>query len=125
MKGRVRATQVLAVIFFALAFSACGGSMSIQRLQSRPQQYEGKDVKIAARVVDTRDVPLTDNDYYKITDDTGTIWVLTRRGVPLRTLKYRIEGVYRRPTGPVAGLVLGDYVIEEFRRTEIDTSPQE
>jgi len=101
-----------------LLVAGCGPNR-IAKLNSKPQKYDGQEVTVVGRVIDTRDIPLTKNDYYKVTDDTGELWVLTTRGVALRGLKYKIKGTYRRPDGSVAGVLLGDYIVQEHKREEV------
>ena len=113
-----RRATVAVVATVAALLIACGG-VTVNRLHTKADRYEGEQIKVVARVVDTKDVPLTDYDYYKITDDTGQMWVQTRRGVPLKGARYRIEGMFKRPGGSVAGLLLGDFIIEEYKRVEV------
>ena len=110
---------VLGAIVAAFGFLAGCGPTTIAAMGARPAKYEGKSVEITARVIDTRDVPLTNNDYYKITDNSGEIWVLTTRGLPLRGLEYKIKGEYRKPGGPVAEAFLGTYILRESKREEL------
>lgn len=102
-----------------LAFVAGCGPKNIASIRSKAEKYEGQTVTITARVIDTKDIPLTNNDYYKITDDSGELWVLTTRGVPLKGFKYKIEGRLERPAGSVAGVLLGDHIVRETRREEV------
>jgi len=119
------ARRALAALATVALVAGCGGRLTIQRLADRPAKYDGQRVTIVARVIETRDVPVVNLDYYKITDDTGTLWVMTRHGVPVKSLRYRITGRYERPASAAEGLLLGDYIIEEYGRTEIEPAGTE
>ena len=116
--GITRRATTTIVAMAAVLVVGCGG-MTVSGLQTKPENYEGKRIKVVARVIATKDVPLTDYDYYKVTDDTGQLWVQTRRGVPLKGARYRVEGIFKRPGGAVAGMLLGDFIIEEHKRAEV------
>lgn len=118
----IRSMRHIAALFaglLALAVVAGCGPKSIAGIKGKAQKYDGQTVTITARVIDTKDIPLTSTDYYKVTDDSGELWVLTTRGVPLKGMKYRIEGRLERPAGSVAGILLGDYILRESSRQEV------
>jgi hypothetical protein len=71
-------------------------------------------------VIEVRDIPLVTKDYYKVTDDTGELWVRTVRGVPVRGLRYRVSGSLLPSDGLVEGLLGGEHILKEAAREEVD-----
>ncbi len=110
---------VIAAATVAVMVAGCG-SLNISGMQRQPEKYEGQQVELVLKVLDTQDVPLTQQDYYKVTDNTGQMWVQTRRGVPLKGAIYRVKGIFKRPRGIVVGFLLGDFIIEEHSRNEVE-----
>jgi len=94
-------------------------STKIDKLHRNPHNYIGKHVTIKARIIATRDIPFSSTDYYKITDDTGEIWVSTTKGIPTAGIKYRINGCLVKIDDEIKKLIWGEYILSEIRREEL------
>jgi hypothetical protein len=116
----MKRTAIAILLATTAAFLLGCGPLTLQRMQTEPDEYVGRLIELEVRVIETQDVPLVVDDYYKATDGTGQIWVKTRRGVPLKRARYKIEGIFKRPRGVVEDFLLGDFVLEEYSRTALD-----
>ncbi len=110
-------------IFFTLTlaviFGGCSSKYTILNLQTAPDRFLSTEVTVVGRVVQTLDDRNSEFDYYSVADKSGEIWILTKRGVPLRGSAYEVHGIYKRPPSNASAQV-GRYVIEETARTEWD-----
>lgn len=91
----------------------------ILNIQTTPDRFLSAEVTVVGRVVQTMDDRSSEFDYFTISDKSGEIWVMTKRGVPLRGSAYEVQGIFKRPPSNT-GVQLGRYVIEERTRTEWD-----
>lgn len=81
-------TLILAV---ALLASACPERVSIGKILANPSKYSQKDVVIAGRVTNSFGVAML-GGIYKIDDGTGSIWVVTNKGVPSKGAEVGLKG---------------------------------
>ncbi len=87
----VRRTIFLSFLLAGAIFlTACPNRESISKINADPGRYRNKDVAIAGNVTDSYGVLGT--GAYEIDDGTGTIWVITRRGVPARGSQVGAKG---------------------------------
>lgn len=77
-----------------LAIAGCNSHTDkIRDIKDNPSGYAGKDVTIAGEVTDVSpEVPLLDLAAYRVNDDTGSIWVVSHSGAPLKGDKVGIKG---------------------------------
>jgi hypothetical protein len=80
-----------------LLFTGCPERRSIVDIERDPGRYEGKDVVVAGRVVDSYGLSIPGTKYgggaYKIDDGTGTIWVVVSDGnVPNKGAEIGVKG---------------------------------
>ncbi len=105
----------------AVAVSAAGcASTTINRVLAEPQRYRNDDVRLSGDVVES--LSLLGHGAYRLDDGTGTIWVVSRRGVPRRGARVQVKGevkdvvdigsIFRLPDQIGSGLVL----VEESHR---------
>jgi hypothetical protein len=87
-KKVLRAGAVLAV----LALSGCA-TKTINKLMADPQRYANHDVRLAGQVV--KSVSLLGRGAYQIDDGTGTLWVISKTGVPRRGAHVKVKGKVR------------------------------
>ena len=86
---RVRQSLMLGMVLIGL--TACAGTIRIRDLLDRPQQYQGKTVRVAGTV--TRSAGVLGTGAYEIDDGTGKIYVITKgQGVPREGAKTKAEG---------------------------------
>jgi hypothetical protein len=81
-------TLILAVTLLA---SACPSRVSIGKILANPSKYAEKEVIIAGRVTNSFGVAML-GGIYKIDDGTGSIWVVTDKGVPSKGAEVGLKG---------------------------------
>lgn len=77
---------------FALLGAGCA-STNVARLLAEPQRYANRNVGLKGDVVES--MSLLGHGVYKLDDGTGTIWVVSRRGVPRRGARVHAKGKIR------------------------------
>jgi hypothetical protein len=84
----------------ALAFACALGllasgcaSTTVSRLLAEPQRYANHNVGLHGDVVES--VSLLGNGAYRLDDGTGTIWVISKHGVPRRGARVSVKGRVR------------------------------
>jgi hypothetical protein len=91
-----KGSALVLVVFVAIFAAACPKRVSIADIEANPGRYANKDVAIAGRVTDSYgiNVPGTPirGGAYKITDGTGSIWVVTEDSVPLKGAELGVSG---------------------------------
>jgi hypothetical protein len=78
-----------AVILGALAGVACR-EITINRLLAEPGRYADEEVGLKGEVVDS--VSVLGRGAYKLDDGTGTIWIVSDKGVPRRGARVGVRG---------------------------------
>jgi hypothetical protein len=86
-----RSAAALACVL-AIAAAGCG-TTTISRLLGDPQRYSNHNVGLRGDVVES--MSLLGNGAYKLDDGTGTIWVVSRHGVPRRGARVSVKGKVR------------------------------
>lgn len=91
-----RVAMISLLVSIAIFAAACPKRVSIADIEANPGRYADKDIAIAGRVTDSYgiNVPGTPirGGAYKITDGTGSIWVLTEDSVPLKGAELGVSG---------------------------------
>lgn len=85
-----------AVLFTIVAAAAgCRGTLSIGELLDDPGQYDGERVRVVGEVTEAAGV--LGRGAYRLSDDTGTIVVISRQGegVPRQGARVRVDGWFR------------------------------
>ena len=80
---------VAVVSLGALAGVACR-EITINRLLAEPGRYSNEEVGLKGEVVDS--VSVLGHGVYKLDDGTGTIWVVSDKGVPRRGARVGVRG---------------------------------
>jgi hypothetical protein len=119
MKYFTRLMMLLCIAFTVLAASACPKRVSIADIESNPGRYSNKDVAIAGRVTTSYGitVPFSKDGggIYKISDGTGSIWVITRKSVPGKNAELGVKGKIQQGV-TYAGKNYGLVLIEDDRK---------
>jgi hypothetical protein len=84
----VLASLVLAICLFA---TACPERTSIGNISANPSKYANKDTVVAGTVRNSFGIALL-GGIYKLDDGTGSIWVLTNKGVPTKGSQVGVRG---------------------------------
>jgi hypothetical protein len=79
---------VLAICLFA---TACPERTSIGNISANPSKYLNKDTAVAGRVTNSFGIARL-GGIYKVDDGTGSIWVLTNKGVPSKGSQVGVRG---------------------------------
>ena len=88
-----RRSAALALVgAFALLASGCA-TTNIARLMAEPERYANRNVGLKGDV--TESVSLLGNGAYRLDDGTGTIWVVSKHGVPRRGARVSVKGKIR------------------------------
>lgn len=89
---RHRAARPLACAAALLVTVACK-EVTVNRLLAEPNRYANRDVGLRGEVV--KSVSVLGHGAYQLDDGTGTIWVLSKRGVPRRGARVGVKGRVR------------------------------
>lgn len=87
-----RWTAVALVTLGALTGLACR-EITINRLLAEPGRYANEEVGLKGEVVDS--VSVLGRGAYKLDDGTGTIWIVSDKGVPRRGARVGVRGKIR------------------------------
>jgi len=90
MRLRHVAAAVLATS--ALVSTACA-STSVNRILADPSRYRDREVHVSGSVVDSYSIG--NRGAYRIGDDSGTLWVVSDRGVPRKGAHVTVTGTIR------------------------------
>lgn len=120
MKLATKAILVSLILTVGLLAAACPKRVSIADIEANPSKYYNKEVAIAgiAQTSFGVSIPIISNGQggiYKIDDGTGSIWVITKKGVPSKGAQLGVKGKIQNGVtfkGKNYGLVL----IEDDRR---------
>jgi glycerol kinase len=84
------------ILLLGLFAAACPERRSIADIEANPSKYLNKEVAIAGVVQDSYgvNVPLTNirGGAYKVSDGTGSIWIVTENSVPAKGTQLGIKG---------------------------------
>jgi len=86
----------LGAVLLAVSFTACSlftPSASVNRILAEPERYANDDVWVNGRV--TQSASLLGRGAYQIDDGTGTLWVVSFKGVPRKDARVRVRGTVR------------------------------
>ena len=86
---RRRATGLLAVISLSIGLAGCRET-TVARLLAEPERWRNKDVGLVGNVVQSASV--LGRGAYQLDDGTGTIWVVSTRGVPREGARVGVRG---------------------------------
>ena len=120
MKIKTKLFLFALVLTAGLLLTACPTRTSIGEIESNPAKFYDKDVAIAGTVRDAYGVsiPIVKNGSggaYKISDGTGSIWVITQRSVPSKGAQLGVKGKIQNGVN-INGRNYGLVLIEDDRR---------
>lgn len=92
MKTRLLASMFL--VAAALLLMGCPSQTTINRLNGDPERYRGKEVLLVGTV--TNSYGAVGYGAYELNDETGKIWVITKRGTPSKGARVGAVGRYRQ-----------------------------
>ncbi len=96
MKSITKVFLLGLVLCVGLLATACPKRVAIADIEANPSKYSGKSVGIAGTVEQSYGVSIPGTNYrggiYKISDGTGSIWVVTENTVPAKGAKIGVKG---------------------------------
>lgn len=111
----------LAVVFLMLVLIAiimlsngCAGTTNIGDITANPSQYQGKEVSIKGTVDNDFWFALLTKGAYRVTDATGSIWVVTSQSPPGKGTEVKVKGTAERAI-TIGDRSLGTVIIEKSR----------
>lgn len=87
----MRRIVALLLVIILLA-SGCAFRERISEIKHSPQKYQGKQVHIKGKVVETLGIPFVQKGIYEIDDGTGKIWIVSQKRRPARGEKVAVKG---------------------------------
>lgn len=96
MKTGKKAILLSLVALVGIFAAACPKRVSIADIEANPSRYYNKEVAVAGVVQDSYglNIPLTPvrGGAYKISDGTGSIWIVTENSVPAKGAQIGVKG---------------------------------
>lgn len=103
-----------ACLLLATCFLLTGcGAVRINRILADPARYHNRSVRVEGRV--TNVVGALNAGVYQVNDGTGSIFVLSNRGVPTRDALVKVDGTVT-PGVNVMGRSIGTAIRERDHR---------
>ncbi|HSK71912.1 MAG TPA: hypothetical protein VK892_09475 [Pyrinomonadaceae bacterium] len=118
MKTFTKGFLLSLIILVGIFAAACPKRTSIADIEANPSRFYNKTVSIAGTVQDSYgvSVPLVaQGGIYKISDGTGSIWVVTNKGVPSKGSQLGVKGKIQSGVS-FSGRNYGLGLIEDDRR---------
>lgn len=117
MRQRLCRPVLLAVFSVSALASVACASRTVNQIIADPSRYRDREVRVSGAVVDS--YSFVNRGAYRIDDGTGTLWVVSDRGVPRINARVTVKGRIREgfnigslgdriklPRGVGSGLVL-------------------
>jgi len=119
MNRKTRAMLLTLLLSVSIFVIACPKRVSIADIEANPARYQNKSIAVAGIVKTSYGVSIpfskSGGGAYKISDGTGSIWVITKKGVPSKNSQLGVKGKIQNGAtykGKHYGLVL----IEDKRK---------
>ena len=87
-----RRAALLLMASLAMMLSACAHT-TVNKLMAEPQRWANRNVGLSGDVVESLSV--LGHGAYRLDDGTGTIWVVSKHGVPRKGARVKVEGRVR------------------------------
>lgn len=89
---KIRFFASLFLLASAMFLIGCPSQTTISKVSNDPTRYRGKEILIVGTV--TNSFGALGQGAYELDDETGKIWVVTRRGVPSKGARVGAVGKY-------------------------------
>ncbi len=87
---KVRTSILSLILGFVLLAAACEKT-TISKIESNPSRYMDKEVGVIGTVTNSFGAPFV-GGIYKVDDGTGSMWVVSQRGVPTKGARVGVKG---------------------------------
>ncbi len=117
-------TPVVVALALSVSIAGCGQHFDkIGDINGNPQKYLHNEVTIRGHVTKVYELPLgiTNLAAYRVSDDSGQIWVISHNGAPGDGDRIALKGTVESAGDvelPIVGNILGPVIHEEQRRAE-------
>ncbi len=119
MKMKTKAFLLSLILTVGLLATACPKRTTIANIEANPSRYYDKEVAVAGTVDNSYGISIPiigeSGGIYKISDGTGSIWVVTRRTVPTKGTQLGVKGKVQNGVN-YNGKNYGLAMIEDDRR---------
>ena len=88
----LRLSATVVALSLGLGLAGCA-TKTINRIMAEPSRYNNRDVTIQGTVV--KSASLLGHGTYQIDDGTGTLWVVSKKGVPRKGARVKVTGKIR------------------------------
>jgi len=87
-----RVSAAIVAVSLGLALAGCA-TKSINHIMAEPSRYANRDVTVKGTV--TKSASVLGRGTYQIDDGTGTLWVVSKKGVPRKGARVKVTGKIR------------------------------
>ena len=87
-----RVSAAILAVSLGLALAGCA-TKSINHIMAEPSRYANRDVTVKGTV--TKSASVLGRGTYQIDDGTGTLWVVSKKGVPRKGARVKVTGKIR------------------------------
>lgn len=106
----MRKRVTILVLAVGAALSTACGARTVNEVLADPARYSNRNVRLSGTVVDS--FSIVGRGAYRLDDRTGTLWILSNKGVPRRGARVDVRGTVLDgfnfgALGPSVGLPLG------------------
>ena len=88
---KTKSILLILVVALSLFATGCPERTTIAKIEANPAKYSDKEVVVAGTVSNSFGV-LSLGGVYKLEDETGSIWVVTKRSVPSKGSQVGVRG---------------------------------
>jgi len=92
----MRKSIVFVIILCVAGLAGCNNTTKIEEITKDPDKFLHRECVVSGHVTKVIDVPLMQEDFFKIYDTTGEIWIYTKKGVPPENVNVRVKGILIR-----------------------------
>lgn len=88
---KIKIILITLVLALSILATGCPDRVNIGKVLANPSKYSQKEVVIAGRVTNSFGIAML-GGIYQLDDGTGSIWVLTNKGVPSKGAEVGLKG---------------------------------
>ncbi len=87
---------VFILLILVLLNFSCTKSHKVEEIIKNPEHFLNRELVLNGRVTKVLDIPMVEEDFFKIHDRTGEIWIYTKKGVPPNNIEVKVTGRFRK-----------------------------
>lgn len=93
MSRRLLALIASVAVVATILAAACGRKTAIKDVLADPGRFQTAEVELSGKVTDS--LGLLGRGFYRLEDETGSIWVFSTTGVPRRDARVTVAGTVK------------------------------